>query len=71
MSNPVQIELGAIAGLKAEADKIIAMYADDNKTRYALEKYNEIVGQYIYSLACIVSQHELKINALEYKLEHR
>ncbi len=70
MSNPVQIELGAIAGLKEEADKIIRKYADD-PTRIAFEKYNEIVGQYIYSLACIVSQHENKISALEHKLEHR
>ncbi|MEL7571301.1 MAG: hypothetical protein AAGU14_12170 [Eubacteriaceae bacterium] len=70
MSNPVQIELGGIAGFKEEGERIINQIKD-TETKSILRKYNELLGNYIYSLSCIISQHENNIKANAHKLEDR
>ena len=71
MTNEVQMDLGAIADVETELNAILTNASIDEQTKAILKRYNKILQGKIHALSVIVSQHENKINALEYQLEHK
>jgi hypothetical protein len=67
MTNKVQIDLGSIADVASELDKITNNLHVDEETAALIRQYNKILDSKIHALCWIVSEHENKINALEYK----